>query len=80
MDIKVELSHIIPGSHQSTDNAGIWLREHLKIPSHKPIFEQFEQYFNCRVVASDLNDCWAQPDCVVFENGADALAFLLKWA
>lgn len=80
MDVKVDLSHIIPGSHDSTNNAGIWLRENLQIPKNKPIFDQFEQYFNCRVVVEDRNDCWIEPDKIVFENSVDALAFLLKWS
>lgn len=80
MDVKVDLTHIIPGSHESTNNAAIWLREQLGIPENLTILDEFEEYFNCRVVAESRTDPWAEPEKIVFENSADALAFLLKWS
>jgi hypothetical protein len=80
MDVKVDVTNVILGSHESTNNAAIWLREKLGIPSQRPILDEFEEYFNCRVVAESRTDPWAEPEKIVFENSADALAFLLKWS
>lgn len=80
MDFKVDLSNVIPGSHQSTNNAAIWLREELGIPFNQTILDQFEEHFNCRVVAESRTDPWLEPEKIVFETSADALAFLLRWA
>ena len=80
MDVKVVIDNVLPGSHPSTNNAGIWLREHLNIPSYQPLFTQFEEYFNCRVDVDDRRDSWMEPNKVIFENSADLTAFLLRWS
>ena len=43
MDLKVDVSNVLPGSHPSSDNAGIWLREHLSIPRHLSLVDEFEK-------------------------------------
>ncbi len=80
MDVKVDVGNVLDGGHESTNNAGIWLREHLQIPSHCTIIEQFEDYFNCRIIMVDRHDAWMQPDKIVFETSADLTAFVLKWS
>ena len=80
MDFKVDVSNVLPGDHLSADNAAIWLREHLGIPRDKPIFDQFEDYFNCRIDVDDRTDWFLQPNKVIFENSQDLTAFLLKWS
>lgn len=80
MDFKVDVSNVLPGSHPAADNAGIWLRNHLNIRSYKPLFDEFEEYFNCRVDVDDRKDHWLQPNKIVFETSADLMAFLLKWS
>lgn len=80
MDVKVDVSNVLLGDHHATDNAGIWLREHLQIPQTKPIIEEFERYFNCRIVTKDKTDPWLMPDKIVFDNSAELTAFLLKWS
>ena len=80
MDVKVDVSNVLPGSHSSTSRAAAWLRDELNIPMHETVFEQFEEYFNCRIVVEDRHDSWMQPDKIVFENNQDLVAFLLKWS
>ena len=80
MDVKVDVSNVILGSHESTNNAGIWLREHLDIPSYQPILNEFEEHFDCRVISESRTDPWAEPEKIVFATPADALAFMLKWS
>ena len=80
MDVKVDVSNVLPGDHPAADNAGTWLRQHLKIPTHCTIFEQFEEYFNCRIDVDNRNDTWMQPNKFVFETGADVTAFVLRWS
>lgn len=80
MDIKVDLGNILDGSHESTNNAGAWLREHLQIPSNCSVIDQFEEYFNCRIIMDDRNDAWMEPTKIVFESSADLTAFVLKWS
>ena len=80
MDIKVDVRNVLPGDHPALNEAGIWLREHLKVPHKETIFEQFEEYFDCRIDADDRKDYWMQPNKIVFASGADATAFVLKWS
>lgn len=80
MDVKVVVSNVLPGEHVALHNAAVWLREHLNIPRQCTIFEQFEQYFNCRIDVDDRKDYFMQPNKVVFESSQDLTAFLLKWA
>jgi hypothetical protein len=80
MDVKVDVSNVLPGDHPAADNAGIWLRQHLQIEPQYTIFEEFEEYFNCRIDVADRKDTWMQPNKFVFETGADVTAFVLKWS
>ena len=80
MDFKVDVSNVLPGDHHSADNAGIWLREYLNIPTFQPIFTQFEEYFNCRIDVDDRRDSYMQPNKVVFATSADLTAFVLRWS
>jgi hypothetical protein len=80
MDVKVDVSNVLLGDHHATDNAGIWLREHLSVPRHLSIIKEYEQYFNCRIDTDDRTDAWLMPNKVVFETGADLTAFLLRWS
>jgi hypothetical protein len=72
--------NVLDGGHEATNNAAIWLREHLNIPSQCTIFEQFEEYFNCRIDVDDRKDYFMQPNTITFNNPADLTAFLLKWS
>lgn len=80
MDIKVDVDNVLRGDHQSLENAAIWLREHLNIPEQCTVFDDFEEYFNCRIEVDDRFDCWMEPNRVVFESSTDLTAFLLKWS
>ena len=80
MDIKVDVSNVLSGDHHALENAAIWLREHLSIPELCTVFEEFEEYFDCRIEVDNRKDYWMQPNKVVFENSAALTAFLLKWA
>ena len=80
MDVKVDIGTVLPGSHPALDNAGIWLREHLNIPPQCTIFEQFEEYFDCRIDVDDRKDYFMQPNNVVFADSKSLMAFLLKWS
>jgi hypothetical protein len=80
MDVEVDVSNTLPGDHYALENAAIWLREHLNIPEQCTVFEPFEEYFNCRIDVDDRVDNWMQPNCVVFDNSKDLMAFLLKWS
>ena len=80
MDIKVDVSNVLLGDHPATNNAGVWLREHLGIPPNQTIFEQFEEYFDCRIDVDDRKDYWMQPNKIVFASSAAATAFVLKWS
>lgn len=80
MVVEVDVSNVLPGDHPAANNAGIWLREHLNVPAQCTIFEQFEEYFDCRIDVDDRKDYWMQPNKIVFASGADATAFVLKWA
>jgi hypothetical protein len=80
MEAKVDVRNVLPGHHPALHNAGVWLREHLEIPRQYTIFEQFEQYFNCRIDVDDRQDYYMQPNKVVFENTQDLTAFLLRWS
>jgi hypothetical protein len=79
MDVKVDVKNVLPGNHQSLENAAVWLREHLNVPEQYTIFEQFEEYFNCRIDVDDRKDYWMQPNKVVFDSSAELMAFVLKW-
>ena len=80
MDIKVDVSNVLPGSHPATNNAAVWLREHLNLHPQQTIFEHFEEYFDCRIDVDDRKDWFMEPNKIVFENSAALTAFLLKWA
>ena len=80
MDVKMDVRNVLPGDHESLHNAGVWLREELKIPHNQTIFNQFEQCFNCRIDVDDRRDYFMQPNKVVFENSQDLTAFVLKWS
>lgn len=80
MDVKVDVSNVLPGGHEAGYNAGTWLREHFNIPHTTPIFEKFEEYFNCRIDVDDRKDWFMEPNKIVFENSADLTAFVLKWS
>ena len=80
MDVKVVINNVLPGDHHAADNAAVWLREHLSIPMQLALFDEFEQYFNCRVDVDDRRDSWMEPNKVIFENSADLTAFLLRWS
>lgn len=72
-------SNVVHGENTALDNAACWLREYLGIPGSETIFEQFEEYFNCRLVVGDITDPWYCPDYAVFASAEDATMFLLKW-
>lgn len=80
MDLIVDVSNVLDGQHEAANNAAIWLREHLEIPHNCTVVEQFEKYFNCRIIIADRNDAWLTPDKIVFETGTDVTAFVLKWS
>ena len=80
MEVKVDVTNVLPGDHAALENAAIWLREHLNIPEQCTVFEQFEEYFDCRIEVADRKDYWMQPDKVVFGSGAEVTAFVLKWS
>ena len=80
MDVKVDVSNILPGDHESLNNAGIWLREHLNIPHQLTIFEQFEEYFNCKVVREPPHDLVHGRIYAVFDSEQDAAWFIMKWS
>ena len=80
MDAKVGVTNVLPGSHSSAQNAGVWLREHLNVPSSQTIFKQFEEYFNCKIDVDNRRDYWMEPNKIVFNSSADLLAFVLKWS
>jgi hypothetical protein len=79
MDIKVDLGNVLPGSHESTSNAARWLREYLGYDLVKPLFDEFEEYFNCRIDVDDRNDWFMEPNKIIFETSADMTMFVLKW-
>ena len=74
------MSNILYGEHPAANNAGIWLRDHLHIPSHLSIVDEYEKYFNCRVDIDDRVDSWMMPNKIVFASNADLTAFLLRWS
>ena len=80
MDVKVDVTNVLPGNHPATNNAAVWLREYLNVPHNCTIFEQFEQHFNCRIDVDDRKDYWMEPNKVVFGSGAELMAFVLKWS
>lgn len=80
MDVKVDLTHILPGEHPATDNAARWLRGYFNIPSDRALFDKFEEYFDCRVDVDDRRDYFMQPNKIIFETSADLTAFLLRWS
>lgn len=80
MDVKVDVTNVLPGDHVSVHNAAVWLREHLNLHPQQTIFEQFEEYFDCRIDVDDRKDYFMTPNKIVFVSGADAVAFLLKWS
>lgn len=79
MDVKVDVSNVLPGNHAALENAAIWLRGYLQVPENCTIIEHFEEYFNCRVDIGDRMDYWMEPDKVVFESNAELMLFVLKW-
>ena len=80
MDVKVDVSNVLPGDHPALENAAIWLREYLNIPVQETVFEQFEEYFDCRIDVDNRKDYFMQPNKVVFENNKDLMTFLLRWS
>lgn len=76
----MDVSNVLPGNHLALENAAIWLREHLSIPEQCTVFEQFEEYFGCKIEIDDRLDNWMQPNRVIFENSKALTAFLLKWS
>lgn len=80
MDVKVDVSNVLPGDHVSANNAAAWLREHMNIPSHETIFDQFEEYFDCRIDVDNRKDSWMEPNKIVFQSSKDLTAFLLRWS
>ena len=80
MDLKVDVTNVLPGDHEALHNAAMWLREHLNIDTKHTIFSKFEEYFNCRLDVDDRTDYFMQPNKAVFETSADLTAFLLKWS
>lgn len=79
MDVKVDVTNVLPGNHPAANNAGVWLREHLAVPAQQTIFEQFEEYFDCRIDVDDRRDYWMEPNKIVFASSAELMAFVLKW-
>lgn len=79
MDVKVDVTNVLPGNHHAANNAGVWLREHLAVPAQQTIFEQFEEYFDCRIDVDDRRDYWMEPNKIVFASSAELMAFVLKW-
>lgn len=70
---------VISGWATSAINAATWLRKELKIPAYNSMRDEFEQYFNCKIVDTDiLDNSWAGTE-IHFENDDDALLFLLRW-
>jgi hypothetical protein len=80
MDVKVDVSNVLDGSHHAADNAGSWLRKQLKYPKFKAIIDEFEEHFNCRIDTDDREDPWMQPNKIIFDSNAELVAFLLKWS
>lgn len=79
MDVKVDVRNVLPGGHDSANNAAAWLREHLNIDPKYTIFEQFEEYFNCRIDVDDRADAWMCPNKIVFSKPSELTAFVLRW-
>ena len=70
----------IAGSHDALSSAAIWLREHSQIPPEKPIFDEFEDQFRCRLVVQNRLDPWYTPDWAIFDTEEDLSLFLLRWS
>lgn len=71
----------ISASSSAVANAANWLREYKKIPWHLVVHEEFEEYFNCKVIVQD--DPITHLACtefVEFEDEKNAVMFLLRWS
>jgi hypothetical protein len=80
MDFKVDVGNVLPGDHPAAENAARWLREHFDIPVQFTLFDEFEQYFDCRIDVDDRKDNWMMPNKIIFENRADLMMFILRWS
>lgn len=80
MDVEMDVRNVLLGNHDSAHNAGVWLRKHLNIDPKFTIFEQFEEYFNCRIEVDDRTDAWMCPNKIEFEKTSDLTVFLLRWS
>lgn len=70
---------VISGWAPCAINAATWLRQELKIPVYNFMREEFEQYFNCKIVDTEiLNNGWAGTE-IHFEDDYDAVLFKLRW-
>lgn len=68
------------GDSGCLENAAIWLRGHLKLDDDCTIFPQFEQEFNCRIIAKTRDDPWLYPDWVEFKSSEELMMFVLRWS
>lgn len=78
--VNIDVSNVLPGDHPAADTAAIWLRGHLKIHPRYTIFDEFEEYFKCRIDVDDRKDNMMQPNKFIFESGEAVTAFVLKWS
>lgn len=79
MSVTIDITNVLPGGHDSANNAAAWLREHLSIDPKYTIFEQFEEYFDCRIDVDDRTDAWMCPNKIVFNKTSELTAFVLRW-
>ena len=73
------MSNVIPGNCEAAHNAAVWLRKQFNIEAKKPIFNLFEEHFNCKLNLVDRRDPWECPKTIKFKTGEEATMFLLKW-
>lgn len=69
---------IVPVSSPAVGNAVRWLRSYKNIPGQIIIFDQFESYFNCKIITSD--SAFWNPISIEFNNEVDATMFVLRWS
>jgi len=70
----------LPGDSRAANSAAVWLREHYAIPSDTPLFDLFEQEFNCQLTGLDRSDPEYCPSSIKFDDERSYTWFLLRWA
>jgi hypothetical protein len=70
----------LPGDTPCLDRAARWLRVKTGRGEYMTIFEEFEQEFNCTIIADSREDPWAYPELVKFKSKEDLLMFVLRWS